>query len=347
MPAILDRMTTKRYLMLLNFAFLAIHASLIVIFIQMRIMPMVYVNIASVVCYFICVLLSVREMMRTVVLITFTENIIHTILAVWFMGINARFQMYCLSCMSYVLFTHYFAVRIGRKYINGPLLSTFCCSFYILTIALAQSHSALYPLSYSEQDFLALYNSAVTFLFALAFFSLLTIAASRNQIRLDRQASHDNLTGLVNRHYLMQHMQEMQETGSFENYWLAILDIDNFKMINDQYGHLCGDFVLRSVAQVIQKCCSDQIVCRWGGEEFMVVGITPGQEDGMITLLEKIRTAVSSYEFIYDGNTKLHLTITTGMARYESNQSLNTWIDIADGRLYIGKHAGKDQVVWE
>lgn len=343
MDSFLSRLTIKRYLMLMNICVLAVHVSLIILFSLARVRPMVYVNIASVLCYCICLFLVVKGHVRGYVLVTFAEILTHTFLAIHYVGDNAGFQMYFLGCMSIVLFTHYFSVHTGIRPINGPILSAICCVFYILAIIYARRRYPLYPLSYNEQFYFRVYNTFLMFLFILAFFSLLTLVASRNERELIRQTQHDNLTGLFNRRYLTQYMNELQQTKDLTSYWLAIIDIDDFKKFNDQYGHLCGDYVLRSVADVIREHCEQSCtVCRWGGEEFLVVG--EGSEDESNALLEHIRTAMADRVFVYNG-TRHFVTVTIGAAHYPDKQSLDVWINTADARLYTGKQAGKNRTV--
>lgn len=343
MKSILSRITVKQYLMLMNLCFLAVHLSLIVIFFRIRVRPMAYVNIGSVVCYLACFLLVALERVRWYVLVCYVEILAHSFLAVHYVGDNAGFQMYYLACIAVVLFTHYFSVHTGTKPINGPVLSVISCVLYIFTIVYSQQTMPLSPLAYNTQFHLRVFNTFLVFLFVLAFFSMLTLVASRNEVELVRQTQHDNLTGLLNRRYLTQYMNDLQQAQQMDHRWLAILDIDDFKLFNDRYGHLCGDYVLCAVADVITELCSDQCtVCRWGGEEFLIVG--QGSEEESRRLTEKLRTVMADREFTYSG-TRHAVTVTIGVAHYQSGQDLDTWINTADARLYKGKQAGKNQIV--
>ena len=343
MNPVLSRLTAKRYLLMINICVLAVHASLIIMFSRVRVRPMVYVNIGSVLCYCICFFLVAKEHVRGYELVTFVEILVHSFLAVHYVGDNAGFQMYYLGCMSIVLFTHYFSVHSGIKPISGPLLGAVCCVLYIFTIIYARSRFPRYPLDYDTQFYFRVYNTFLMFLFILTFFSLLALAASRNEEELARQAQHDNLTGLFNRRYLTQYMWELQQTDRLESCWLAIIDIDDFKLFNDRYGHLCGDYVLCAVADVIKEHCGEAcVVCRWGGEEFLVVG--EGRDDESRALLENIRTAMENGEFVYK-DIRHCVTVTIGAAHYQSGQSLDAWINTADALLYEGKQAGKNRTV--
>lgn len=345
MDSALSHLTTKRYLMMVNICVLAVHASLIMIFFRLRVRPMAYVNIASVVCYCACFILVAKERVRWFVMITFVEILIHTFLAVHFVGDNAGFQVYYLACMAIVLFTHYFAVHIGIKPINGPILSAVCCVLYIFTIVYSRNNTAIFPLDYNTQFSLRVFNTFLMFLFILTFFSLLAMVASRNELELARQAQHDNLTGLLNRRYLTQYMSNLQKSEDLSDYWMAIIDIDNFKMFNDQYGHLCGDQVLCSVANIIRECCGkDRTVCRWGGEEFLV--ISKDDDSTVHSLLENIRASVADQEIVYN-DIRHSVTVTIGAARFANGQPVDAWITKADDRLYDGKKAGKNRIVYE
>ena len=154
---------------------------------------------------------------------------------------------------------------------------------------------------------------------------------------------------MVNRHYLVDQLDAINAERKMANYWIAILDIDDFKKINDRYGHLCGDFVLRSLAEIIKKNCGDRTVCRWGGEEFVIVGDDSGKDERgrrlESVLLDNIRRDVAIKDFLYDESTTVNMTVTIGTARYREGQTVDEWINMADARLYRGKKSGKNKVV--
>lgn len=168
---------------------------------------------------------------------------------------------------------------------------------------------------------------------------------NRYQGRLEEMATTDKLTGLANRQaFDLLVPQAIREQRRAKAPLLAMLiDIDNFKKVNDALGHLAGDSVLRQVAGVIKNALrKSDIVCRWGGEEFLVVlkGLTETQ--GQL-LAEKVRSAVESSTFRHKDGT-VSITISLGIASYRDGESPDQLILRADTALYAAKNAGRNLV---
>ena len=121
-------------------------------------------------------------------------------------------------------------------------------------------------------------------------------------------------------------------------YYIAMLDIDNFKMINDKYGHLAGDEVLRRVALTMEEVCKDSTVSRWGGEEFLIL-----TEEGA-ELIERLRRKVEEMDIEFDSQV-IHATFTAGVELKNTDIAFNKWIVAADEKLYFGKNNGKNRVI--
>ncbi len=156
--------------------------------------------------------------------------------------------------------------------------------------------------------------------------------AIRSEEKLEEMAMRDNLTGLYNRHFLLGTLDNMS-IGASKERWLALLDIDDFKNVNDTYGHNCGDYILHRVAEIAQEVCSGCIICRWGGEEFIILSSV----NDSTGLVESLRQRISDEEFSYD-TTTLHITVTIGVASYDEEMTNDGWISKADERLYSGKN---------
>ena len=121
-------------------------------------------------------------------------------------------------------------------------------------------------------------------------------------------------------------------------------DIDNFKKINDQYGHNAGDYILVSIANILREACDDIIVSRWGGEEFLIL-VSGIDEDQVLAGIEKLRKNIESEDFVFEDR-HIKVTITSGVAARAKGQSIDNWINDADNKLYTGKNTGKNKVVF-
>lgn len=155
----------------------------------------------------------------------------------------------------------------------------------------------------------------------------------------------DSLTDLYNRRYCNQNLKNLSEqyikTG--EPYTLAIADIDFFKKVNDTYGHIAGDEVLVSVAQIMKKSMDGKgFAARWGGEEFLLV-YTGCDMETTLTYLEMLVEAIREMRVEYDDKA-IKITISIGVAT-GNGDSVDKVLCTADDRLYHAKKEGRDRVV--
>ncbi len=162
---------------------------------------------------------------------------------------------------------------------------------------------------------------------------------------LAQRAQIDGLTGLWNRaHFDDRWTEETKRAArSSSPLSLAIFDLDNFKQVNDTYGHPAGDAVLQGVARLIQKIARQaDIACRYGGEEFAVImpDTTPEQA---LNLCERIRAALDETD--WPGKPNRHITISAGVAGSEGPTTIgrDEWIVQADQNLYRSKSEGRNR----
>ena len=166
--------------------------------------------------------------------------------------------------------------------------------------------------------------------------------------RLEHLAITDGLTGLYNHRYFRQRLEDEFERAHRYSLPLScmILDIDNFKRVNDTYGHLNGDIVLRGIADTAQGSVrKSDIVARYGGEEFVVI-MPQTSLEGARAQAERVRreTAAQVFENFPEG---VRITISIGVAVYDPETMLDcdAMLRIADGALYKAKREGKNRVV--
>ena len=157
----------------------------------------------------------------------------------------------------------------------------------------------------------------------------------------------DALTGLYNRRNLDVHLErEFLRAKRYKNdLSVAVIDIDFFKKVNDTYGHLCGDYVLKEVAYLIMETFrKTDLVFRYGGEEFVALLTETSLESALIPL-ERLRSRIENYQFKYN-NTPIKVTVSIGVnANKENIETASEFLDCADKALYYAKQHGRNQVI--
>ncbi len=163
-----------------------------------------------------------------------------------------------------------------------------------------------------------------------------------NMEKLNYIAYRDSLTGLYNRRFVSENLPEelMNHQSENTNHYFVLSDIDNFKVINDTYGHEAGDKVLICFAEILNSLSIKHHTIRWGGEEFLIVlyDLTNQQARQMI---EDIRSEIESF-VILQKNQSFSCTMTFGMFEYNSQLEIDENIHYADLALYQGKKQGKN-----
>lgn len=153
----------------------------------------------------------------------------------------------------------------------------------------------------------------------------------------------DPLTGLSNRRSLEERYQQSERLK--EEYAVIMGDIDDFKKINDTYGHDIGDKVLKAVADIFKASVrNNDVVCRWGGEEILIF-LPKCTRDDAIAIAHRILENIRKLDMSALDNSVFHVTMTLGVSVSFEAQGFEEVMKEADKRLYNGKHLGKNQVV--
>ena len=194
---------------------------------------------------------------------------------------------------------------------------------------------------------------ATDFLGHLAVIAAFSLENAINRERLVRSGHTDVLTGWHNRRYLESRLKEELARSRRESRPLACLmiDVDHFKRINDEHGHLAGDEVLRAVAARIDaQVRASDVAARYGGEEFIVLAPGTGLDAGL-ALGERIRKAVEAAPFeLAPGGTRLPVTVSIGVAEHPAaggdslESAAERLVAAADSGLYRAKSAGRNAV---
>lgn len=166
------------------------------------------------------------------------------------------------------------------------------------------------------------------------------------QKELEWIAQTDGLTGLSNRQCLESFMLRdtiRTEANNFNKLGVILMDIDNFKRINDTLGHPAGDLVLKKVAEVLKNSVrADDFVARYGGEEFLCI-INTSDFEVVNSICKRIKQDVST---ISPGGTLPNVSVSIGFTTRRDNEQIADLIQKADGNLYVAKNTGKNKIVF-
>jgi len=182
-----------------------------------------------------------------------------------------------------------------------------------------------------------------------------TLAQTLERVKVSEQqfaeqASQDPLTGLFNRRAFFTRIeQEFERASRYEiPMTLLIIDVDNFKKINDTYGHPIGDKVLIKLAETcLQMARDSDIVCRFGGEEFVVLLVQTDLQEGL-NFSERLRLALTQITLpIKESNKTVSFTVSGGLSEMRSTDTIQSLISRADKALYKAKGNGKNQILTE
>jgi diguanylate cyclase (GGDEF)-like protein len=197
-----------------------------------------------------------------------------------------------------------------------------------------------------DEDFTA---EDVSVLRRFAATAALAIERQRAVVSAERYAhaaAVDPITGAFNRRHLRIRLDEELQRSRRHNIPVAVLvlDIDDFKSINDSYGHLVGDLVLKDVAEILRRSVRVFDICaRFGGDEFVIV--MPGSASaGASRIAERIRERIATYAPGDRRLARLRLTASIGLAMSFAESSAADVLERADQALYTAKHQGKNRV---
>ncbi len=213
-----------------------------------------------------------------------------------------------------------------------------------MLLALAESPEQLVSVDYGTVSVGAQIERVVLMLLM----TVLTATVVYRMQRLIESSGSDGLTGLPNRSWLVQRMPRILEAAGEDNQSLtvALLDLDRFKRINDQYGHLTGDRAIRHVVGSMREILRErERLVRIGGQEFVLVMYCP--IGNAWERLDRLRQLMAERPFVPErGGDPLHITFSGGLSTYPSDgNNVSSLLRTADRRLQVAKHEGCNRVV--
>ena len=301
---------------------------------------MVYHSIPTLACYVAFFVLLRRGMLYQYAGAVYAVITIYMAAGTLCLGYHAGFHLYCISLIPLSFYMVYMAQQLHLPRANPLWVSLGLICVYLSSTVYVVLKGPFYEVDPSVACACLVVNSVAVFCFLIGYAGFMLKLVSDSERKLTDMANTDRLTGLFNRNYMMTHLSDPSRE-SFPSQWLAIADIDDFKKINDTYGHSCGDYVLVEMARAMREVCQGCTVCRWGGEEFLIVSDTGAAKP---VLLEQLRQRVQHTPFSYQGH-DFTVTVTIGVSSRQPGMLLDEWVRDADNKLYEGKAGNKNCVI--
>lgn len=320
---------------------LAMHLVYLCIFYFLNFNILMIYNLFSVIFYAIILVVINRGYFKIAVLSVHLEVILFVGITVLMIGWDTSFALYLLAMVSLVYFWPF---KNSHWAYSCAIIEVLI--YIIIRVISAMHGDVVYPIQDSRVVLmLSIFNGLCCFV-VMIYSAFISGVSSKAIDKLNEDlmeiADNDQLTGLRTRHFLLEQLRF--KTDQCCN--MAIGDIDDYKVINDTYGHLCGDYILCNLAILMKdKIPSDVIICRWGGEEFVFLSFN-ASKDELIEIIEKFIDLLRGYPFIYEDKV-INLTMTFGVSETMSPRDLDAMIKCADDRLYEGKSRGKNQIIAE
>lgn len=328
---------------------LLIHSSLCGFFIYMQIPVLIAYNIVSSMIYLGLLLFvaRVRHVDRWFVLL-FLEVVIHAVLCNAYLGWGYGFALYGLMLVPMA----YYMSSSDSKGKNGVLEANILAFTNLLILGISTLNTREFNrfAMFRERAVMIVFCINLTLcVIAIIIYCSHFVAKIRRATQyleerneeLDFLAHYDPVTNMRNRHNMGEVFREFDESG--QPYCVILGDVDDFKKINDKYGHMCGDELLVNLSYIIrQEVRNRGEVCRWGGDEILLL-LKMDEKQGY-HLIEHLRQTIKNFVMEYEG-VEVSTTMTFGFTYSEEGVSTEKLISLADVRMHEGKWNGKNVTV--
>lgn len=260
---------------------------------------------------------------------------LHAVVYDLFLGMTPGFFLYPLILIPATFFLSTLDLKHSHTMLYSALLSILS-ALVMLTSLISPPLAPLKDAELARQFF------QVNLLLCTLLLCAFTFECMTEMLNSQKKTYHtemDTLTGLRNHYGFIREIERIHGM----RYSVVMCDIDNFKQINDLYGHSIGDELLTRIGHMLSTSINKtDVICRWGGEEFLLV-LCSDFEDAL-TLVEQLHTHIPEIE-VNVGEAKVHVTLTFGIAGSMEADSFDTLIKIAETNLQRGKRSGKNCIV--
>lgn len=169
---------------------------------------------------------------------------------------------------------------------------------------------------------------------------------NRKLEELKNLSIQDDLTGLFNSRQFYRHISQEVERSNryFRSLSLILMDVDNFKSLNDNYGHLCGDEILAGMGTIIKSAIRRQDTAyRYAGDEFTII-LPETEMKKAVAVAERVRQMVESEAHLFSSPCRLNVTVSIGVVEYLTDEEIKSFVHRADSAMYAAKRKGRNKI---
>lgn len=323
---------------------LGAHVAFAVVFISLKIYPMMLYNFFSIAFYLVLYRILKPKLYSVAVAAVHLEVALFSAVTTLYLGPEPGYTFYLIALCALVYFCPYRNIYIPYYFATAELAVFLALKIYYMSheaiapITSPLINQVLYCLNAAACVYVILYAAYITNLSAI----FARQELMKKNLNLQNLLHHDDLTRLYTRNYLAERFEKAQNAS--EPMALVMTDIDNFKHINDTYGHPCGDYVLFTISTIMKTVCpSGTDIARWGGEEFVLLFHNSNKEE-ILASVQNLRETIAAYEFQFEEH-EFQVTATFGVGYSDERGMLNSLVSLADERMYRGKQTGKNRVI--
>ena len=314
-----------------------IHVWFVWFFLRIGIIPIAVLSTISCIVYLMPLVMKKENLEQNVIFLIFCEIAVFSLISTMILSMRCGFFIYCLP----LPLTSYIEINDTRRKKILFLGATVAMLLLVPLSDLAGRFFSVYRQRMEPYNYMFLLGN---FFVVVASYGMNVYVYMKRRERMVKEtkynSEHDALTGIHNRTYFYQYVADAVRRDAFHGCFIMV-DIDNFKKINDQYGHDVGDVALQTVARTVkEKVRENDLFVRWGGEEFVIFIEKISLEDAE-DKAEFIREALAGTEY-HDSK---YLTVSVGVTEIREEEGYETALKRADENLYVAKTTGKNKVV--
>lgn len=329
-----------------------VHSVLFAVFLASGVMPLVIYNALSVAIYIFCFFLCKYGRILAVYASIILEVTVYTVVSTYHVGLRCGTYCFLFSIIPIII---YFGSNLfkGKQRIGVVLMLVLNFTTFAVLYVCFSDVQPVYNVTPLVRIMLVIF-SAFAMVFATMFYNAMYIFASEHEVnileqknkQLSADAQEDALTSLLNRRGFLPMVEGLMKDEKHKHFCIAFCDLDNFKRVNDTFGHDAGDEVLKHVTMIIKEEMQGCDICRWGGEEIVILLKNTGLNAAKAKV-EKLRKTIEAEPTVFFSK-QIPITVTIGLAENSKEYSEpEAVIKAADARMYYGKQHGKNVVVFE